>query len=127
MRHALICCFAATALLTACSPAQNTALALHPPASPFVGLLVADGVSVINTGKTLEDHVIGWATGQDCSLVRASQGEHYCVDNTPVPTVAVAKYCYQTLARVSCYDRRMPSDEARFVGTRIDNIPVRQP
>jgi len=124
MRNALICLTASIGLLTACSPAQNTALALHPPISPFTALVLVDGVSVINTHKTVEDHVIGWMTGQDCSLVRASQGDKYCVDNTPPPMEQRNTYCYKTLAATSCYDRRVASDEGRFRGTRIDMVPV---
>jgi len=34
-------------------------------------LIGADVASVINTGKTLDDHLIGALTDQDCSTVRA--------------------------------------------------------
>jgi len=127
MRRALVCLFAMIGLLTGCSPAQNTAIAMHPPASPFTALLLLDGVSVINTQKTLEDHVVSWVNGQDCSLVRASMGDHYCVDNTPPPTEPRTTYCYKSLARVSCYDQRLASDESRYVGSRVDMVPVKTP
>jgi hypothetical protein len=100
---------------------------MHPPASPFTALILLDGISVINTQKTLEDHVISWVSGQDCSLVRASMGEHYCVDNTPVPTVKVTTYCYKSLASVSCYDAQLAVDTTRFYGARVDKVPVHTP
>jgi hypothetical protein len=124
MRHVLICSLASLALLTACSPANNTAVAMHLPYSPLTGLVVLDGISVINTDKTVEDHVISWATGQDCSLVRASMGEHYCVDETPVPKEPRTTYCYRSIAVVSCYDRQLASDESRYYGARMDLVPV---
>lgn len=124
MLRALICSLASLALLSACSPANNTAVAMHMPYSPMVGLVVLDGISVINTDKTVEDHVISWATGEDCSVVRASKGEHYCLNDTPVPTEPRSTYCYRSIAMVSCYDRRLASDETRYFGARIDMVPV---
>jgi hypothetical protein len=124
MLRGAICMIASVGLLTACSPAQNTALALHPPASPFTALLLVDGVSVINTGKTMEDHVASWVTGEDCSLIRASHGYDYCENTKPPPSVAQTTYCYKSLARVSCFDRKLASDAEVYVGSRVDQIPV---
>lgn len=127
MRHALVCVLAGVGLLAGCSPAHNTALALHPPISPFTTLVLLDGVSVINTSKTVEDHVISWVTGQDCSLVRASQGYDYCEDNTPPPSEPRTTYCYKSLAKVSCYDRKLASDAGRYYGARVDMVSVQTP
>jgi hypothetical protein len=110
--------------LAGCSPAQNTALAMHPPISPFTVLLVADGVSVINTEKTVEDHVISLISGKDCSLVRASMGYDYCRDRTSPPTIQRISYCYKTLAAVSCYDHAIDSDISRLWGIRVDLVPT---
>ena len=123
--RALICLLVSAGLLTGCSPAQNTALALHPPISPFTTLVLVDGISVINTKKTVEDHVISWVSGQDCSLVRASKGGDYCVNDTPVPTEPRAAYCYKSIAAVTCYERLLASDQTRYYGTRVDMVPVR--
>jgi hypothetical protein len=110
--------------LAGCSPAKNTALAMHPPISPFTVLLVADGVSVINTGKTVEDHVISLVTGQNCSLVKASQGYDYCTDDTPPPTIQRISYCYKTLAKINCYDHAIESDASQLWGVRVDMVPT---
>jgi len=123
-RNTLICLVAATGLLSACSAAKQTAVLAHPPYSPIAALVAADAVSVINTGKTVEDHVIGWVSGQDCSLIRASHGGDYCVDNTPPPKMVVAAYCYKTLAKTTCYDRKVEFDESTYVGKRVDMVPV---
>jgi hypothetical protein len=120
----LICLIAATGLLTSCSPAHNTAIAMHLPYSPFTALLIADGISVINTGKTVEDHVIGWVSGQDCSVIRASHGEDYCISKAPPPTIAVVSYCYHTLAKTSCYDRKQENDASSYTGHYVTKVPV---
>jgi len=123
-RTSLICLVAAGFLLAACSPSHNTAVAMHLPYSPLTALVVADGISVINTGKTVEDHVIGWVSGQDCSVIRASHGEDYCVSKEPPPKVMVVAYCYRTLARTTCYDRKRDEDESQYSGLRVDMVPV---
>lgn len=123
-RNSLICLIAATGLLTACSPAHNTAIAMHLPYSPFTALLIADGVSVINTGKTVEDHVIGWVSGQDCSTIRASHGDDYCISKEPPPKVMVVAYCYKTIAKTTCYDRKREEDQSTYAGLRVDMVPV---
>jgi len=120
----LICLVASTGLLSACSPAHNTALAMHLPYSPITALVVADGISVINTGKTVEDHVIGLVTDQDCSLIRASHGGDYCVSKEKPPMVQVVSYCYKTLAKTTCYDRKVESDLSTYAGARVDLVPV---
>jgi hypothetical protein len=85
--------------------------------------LLLDTVSLINTGKTIDDHVIGWATGQDCSVLRASHGESYC-QAIPLPPalVPVITYCYKSLASVSCYAQPMLADQTRYVGSRVDMV-----
>lgn len=123
-RTFLLCLIAATGALTGCSPAHNTALAMHLPYSPFTALLVADGISVINTGKTVEDHVIGWVSGQDCSAIRAGHGEAYCVSKQPPPKVMVVSYCYKTIAKTTCYDHKRDEDETTYTGLRVDMVPV---
>ncbi len=126
-RPALLSLLTVVLLLSGCSPLQKTAIAMHPPASPFTVLLLADGVSVINTHKTLEDHIVSWISGQDCSLVRASLGENYCLDTTPPVTVKITTYCYKSIARVSCYDAPLPVDRPRYFGLRADQVPVATP
>ncbi len=123
MRHALICLVAASGLLSACTT-HDTAEALRLPYLPLTALAAADGVSFLTTQKTVEDHVIGWVTHQECSLLRASHGEDYCVSKDPPPKVAVVSYCYHTLAKTTCYDRKIPSDIGTYSGSRLDMVPV---
>ena len=94
-----------------------------PP--PVASLAILDALSVINTQKTLDDHVVGWVIGRDCSTVRASRGEPYCEEiPQPVPSVVRTAYCYKSLASVSCFDRPLMSDANRYNGSRSDNIPI---
>lgn len=102
----------------------------HRVGSPFSTIQtfwILDGASVINTQKTLDDHLVSWITGSDCSTVRASTGDRYCIDPPEaVPVVVRTAYCYKSLASVDCYDRPLVADKARFYGIRIDKVPVGQ-
>ena len=84
-------------------------------ARPFA---IADAVTLINTDKTIVDHLAGLMSGQDCSTLRSMDGGHYCqpvYENVPiVPTL----YCYRTLAEVTCYDRPSPNSSDKLVGIR---------
>ena len=70
------------------------------------GFLVADGVSVIGTDKTIEDHFVSLTSGKNCSTVRTEQGLAYCEEDEVnlQPNV----YCYRTLGKVTCYDKPDP-------------------
>ena len=51
--------------------------------SAVPGFAQVQGVSVIGTDKTLEDHVISLASGKNCSTVRREKGLTYCVEDEP--------------------------------------------
>jgi len=88
-------------------------------------LLGLDLFSLVNTGKTLDDHVLGVASDQDCSTVRLSQGGPYCIPYPqPVAMVAQTTYCYKSLASASCYAAPLASDRARYLGSRTDMVPA---
>lgn len=103
-------------------PAVND---LGSPMSTVQTFWVLNAASVINTQKTIDDHLVSWISGYDCSTVRASTGDHYCVEKPEtVPTVARASFCYKTLAAVNCYDRPVPYDQNRLYGIQVDRIPA---
>lgn len=85
-----------------------------------------DLVSLINTGKTLDDQFIGAATDQDCSVVRASKGGAYCEPlPQPIAMVSLTSYCYRSLGgRSTCYTEPIPGDAVGFNGSRTDLIPA---
>ncbi|HIJ38218.1 MAG TPA: hypothetical protein HPP80_04900 [Rhodospirillaceae bacterium] len=111
MRSLIFCC--ALLGLAACTAATL-------PATVMI-----DGASVVNTEKTLDDHLASWFTGKDCSTVRASLGEKYCEEPPAfVPKIERTTYCYKSLAAVSCYDQPVQRDAARLFGTRSDQVPA---
>lgn len=114
---------AAVLTLCGCKGIEATGDALAGP--PLASFVVVDAVSVINTQKTVDDHLVSLFTGKDCSTIRASKGGHYCVDQPqPGPTVVQTTYCYKSLANVTCYDTPLASDTARLYGVRVDDIPL---
>jgi hypothetical protein len=88
----------------------------------YLGL---DVISLANTGKTIDDHILGAATGQDCNTVRLSQGGPYCIPYPqPVAMVAQTTYCYKSLASATCYSAPVATDSARYLGARVDMVPA---
>ncbi len=61
---------------------------------------------LVNTDKTMEDHVISATSGKNCSSVRAGTGRSYCEEDELNPSPSV--YCYRTLGSITCYDRPDP-------------------
>lgn len=79
---------------------------------------VADAAIIINTDKTLVDHVASLTSGKDCSTVRAQQGYHWCREPYENQPVVPSLYCYRTLADVTCYDRPSTHPADKLVGVR---------
>ena len=74
--------------------------------SAIPGFAQIQGVSVIGTDKTIEDHVISLASGKNCSTIRKEKGLTYCEEDEP--NIKPNIWCYKTLAKVTCYDRPNP-------------------
>ncbi|BAE50144.1 hypothetical protein [Paramagnetospirillum magneticum] len=84
-----------------------------------------EALSLINTHKTMGDHVIGWITGKDCSSPRAERGEGYCRDWPDRPSPPAQVYCYSTLARPTCYSQPYNEGNDRLIGFVPASTPVR--
>ena len=87
----------------------------------------ADAVALVGTDKTIVDHFVSISSGKNCSTVRREQGLHYCEEDEPeiIPRV----YCYNTLGRVTCYDRPDPyRSGAQKIGDNRHNLvdPLRK-
>ncbi len=106
MRVAAI--FAFVSLLSACT---------------FVpGVAQIQGAFVVGTDKTIEDHLISYTSGKDCSSIRKEKGLTYCVEDEPKITPNV--YCYKTLGSVTCYDRPNPlGGRQQKIGDNGHNMP----
>ena len=70
-------------LLAACAPIA-TLLSFSQPAVQTAAQVdqikvVADGVSFVGSGKTVSDHMLSMATGNDCKLTNVLAGTPVCV------------------------------------------------
>ncbi len=91
------------------------------PSLLFTGASV---VTLVATDKTMTDHALSAALDRDCSFVRSSRGESFCVGE---PYVMQTEHCYRTLGNVTCYSRPDPqaSDTQRV--TYVPNLTEPQP
>jgi hypothetical protein len=88
-------------------------------------LVAADLISLINTGKTIDDHIIGLATDEDCSTLRLSKGGPWCQPYpAPVAMIDVTEYCYKSLAKSTCYTVPIAADQPVFNGTYHTQVPA---
>lgn len=81
-------------------------------------LAIVDAVSLINTDKTIIDHVASSMMGEDCSMLRSMDGGHYCQPRYENKPVVPSLYCYRTLGDVTCYDRPSTNASDTLVGVR---------
>lgn len=101
---------------------QDPAHHLYQAGAVLLGL---DLISLANTGKTLDDHIFGAATDEDCSTVRLSDGGPYCIPYPqPVAMVSQTTYCYKSLASASCYATPQPFNQPTYLGSRVDKVPA---
>lgn len=82
----------------------------------------AEVISIVNTDKTLLDNLASLGP-QDCSLIlKDERGGEWCVpddDGLVAPLPAQTKYCYRTLARVTCYSEPSPEPHDTLVGVVV--------
>lgn len=90
-----------------------------------VALVNLEVLSVINTKKTLADHVATWITGRDCSTIRAQREGAWCVDWPGPPPPRQQVYCYSSIARPSCYAQPYNEGNDRLIGFVPASLPVR--
>ncbi len=120
----ILTCLVLIVALSGCEAWDGTAKSLRPLTPGALTYVLVDGISLINTQKTIEDHVISLITGMDCSVVRASQGDHYCVAPDQTTFYLRTSYCYKSIAKVSCYDQPVTSDTNQLYGIRIERVPA---
>ena len=62
-------------------------------------------VTAIDSGKTVSDHDMSYATGDECTFRHALRGKAWCQPKRAVAdTEAPNTVSYQSLARVTCYE-----------------------
>lgn len=73
------------------------------PASLALG--GASVVTMIDSGKTVSDHVMSFATGEECTIRHSLRGEAWCQPRRDEdPGEQSNMVCYQSIARVTCYE-----------------------
>ncbi|MEQ8710366.1 MAG: hypothetical protein RIC36_15360 [Rhodospirillales bacterium] len=68
----------------------------------------AEVASVVNTDKTLTDHVASSLTGRDCSTIKVKTRNQYCIDPNSIPPAPEPVYCYRSLGDITCYREPNP-------------------
>ena len=71
--------------------------------SAIPGMTQLQGIAVIGTDKSIEDHILSYSSGKNCSVVRKEKGLTYCEEDEPKINQNI--FCYKTLGSVTCYDR----------------------
>lgn len=94
-----------------------------PNAGP--ALLQLEIISLVNTHKTMGDHVMSWMSGRDCSTPRMERDGTYCTDRPGRPAPPQQVYCYGSLARPSCYAQPYNEGNDRLIGFVPASAPVR--
>ncbi|MBT3401160.1 MAG: hypothetical protein HOL07_03565 [Rhodospirillaceae bacterium] len=73
------------------------------PASLALG--GASVVTVLDSGKTVSDHVMSFATGEECTFRHSLRGESWCQPKRSEDSGAQDNLvCYRSLARTTCYE-----------------------
>ncbi|HEV7369560.1 hypothetical protein [Arenibaculum sp.] len=68
-----------------------------------LAVLAASTSVLVATDKTVTDHAVSLATGEDCSIVAYERDRTYCRPHPPALEVTSEPlYCYRTLADVEC-------------------------
>ena len=97
------------------------ALAACDPGSQAL-FLTANVVSYVQTDKTLVDHGISYASGEDCSTLTWAEGEGYCRQEDASRDLAMAPgaagpFCYRSIGSIVCYSEPDPNAGADLLVT----------
>lgn len=95
---------------------------LTPFAHSYDMLAAADVATLMVTDKTMVDHIVSYFKEEDCSAVRASQGEPYCRPIRVAFIPAPEPFCYRSLASVSCFATPNPYGTDHRMGTFLPGM-----
>ncbi|MGE5506468.1 MAG: hypothetical protein ACM31L_18745 [Actinomycetota bacterium] len=113
-------------LLAACGMVGRNGLEteLQRTGDPFVfGNL--EVLSLVNTHKTMGDHLISFVVGKDCSTPRAEREGVYCTDWPSPPPPPQQVYCYRSLGKASCYSQPYNEGNDHLIGFVPASAPMR--
>jgi len=88
------------------------------PPAVTIASFVADGASLVGTGKTTTDHAISLLADEDCRLWRVLKGKPICQSDTTV--VAVAKLPPPLPPHAASPALRPPEQNAAIAGFVVD-------
>ncbi|OFX14676.1 MAG: hypothetical protein A2516_00940 [Alphaproteobacteria bacterium RIFOXYD12_FULL_60_8] len=94
--------------------------AIATPTSGMPTLGIVEAASLINTDKTIGDHILSYTSGKDCSTLRSQDGGEYCVTiEKYVPPEPQPTYCYESLGSVNCYSRPLQGANDHYLGSTV--------
>jgi len=85
-----------------------TLTACADPASLALG--GASIVTVVDSGKTVTDHAMSYATGENCSFLHSIRGESWCLPERGEAPGPPTEICYQSIAAMTCYPVKNPHE-----------------
>lgn len=115
------------ALLAGCGlhmsdiPSANVEM-LTPFNDGFQALAAIDVATLIVTDKLMVDHIVSFVRQEDCSAVRASQGDTYCRPFRLAYTPPPEPFCYRSLATVNCFTEPNPYGTDHRIGSYLPGI-----
>jgi hypothetical protein len=99
-------------------PLRNLAFLIVPfllagcadPAS--LALSGASVVTAVDSEKTVTDHAMSFATGENCSFLHSFKGVAWCVPERSEDQPAPDQVCYNSIAQMTCYPVENPHETA---------------
>lgn len=88
--------------------APLTLTACVDPAS--LALSGASVVTVVDSGKTVTDHAMSFATGENCSVMHSFEGKAWCVPEVGEESEPPQQVCYNSIANMTCYPVKNPHE-----------------
>lgn len=98
--------FSILALLLASLPLS----ACVDPASLALG--GASVVTAVDSGKTVTDHAMSYATGDNCSFLNSLRGDAWCIPEIGEEPDPPNQVCYRSIAQMTCYPVQNPHETA---------------
>lgn len=72
----------------------------------------ASVVTAVDSGKTVTDHAMSFATGENCSFLHSFKGKAWCVPERGKEHAPPDQVCYSSIARITCYPAENPHETA---------------
>jgi len=85
-----------------------TLTACVDPAS--IALSGASVVTIVDSGKTVTDHAMSFATGENCSFLHSFKGKAWCVPEVGEVPEPPNQACYRSIANMTCYPVENPHE-----------------